>query len=736
VSLKRPAALALVFLAAHLALLPPTLEDIDSINFAMGVRQFDVAHHQPHPPGYPVFIALAKASTAVLQTLGVAAPEVRGLSFWSALAGALACVFVFVLFRTFDDERRAWWTTVVVAACPLFWFTALRPLSDTMGLCVVIGASADLVSAIVHGRAQSLVAAGFLAGLAIGIRSQTLFLIAPLFGLALVFSRVSVRDRLVAVAAAAAGVAIWGIPLLVATGGLSGYLAARGSQAGEDFSGVVMLWTSPQRRVALDAAFYTFLWPWGSLAVGALVTAMAGVGLVTLAWRMPRAAAVLALAIAPYAIFHLLFQENATVRYALPLVVPTAYLAVRCLDGFGRVTLAVGASALAAISLVSALPASVAYARGGAPAFRALADVPRLLDRPVDAVGVHAVNRRAAEWTEAGLPGRVFKVPHGREWLALVEEWRSHPSSVIAFVADPRRTDLQLFDPTARRSSGAYRWPFVEPPFVGGARPGNTDLHLLGPPGWMLDRGWGVTAEVAGITARDGWGPHRKPSVAWVRSRPEGAEIVIGGRHLGSPSDPPVRIRTTLGGMPLDVRDVRPGFFDAVLTIRPGAMAGADGYLPLEVSSEPADGSRREIPVALEQFDLQPPGVPMMAFEEGWQEPEYDRRTGRAWRWMTERATLWVRPIGRDVTLTLSGESPLRYYDSASSVTVSIGERQIAERALAADFSESFVLPADLLGAAGGRVLIQSSRWFVPGDRDGSPDRRHLALTIYAVGVK
>ena len=71
-----------MFLAAHLPFLPPTLEDIDSINFALGVRDFDVAQHQPHPPGYPVFIALAKASTAVLARAGVAAPDV-------ARAGAL-----------------------------------------------------------------------------------------------------------------------------------------------------------------------------------------------------------------------------------------------------------------------------------------------------------------------------------------------------------------------------------------------------------------------------------------------------------------------------------------------------------------------------------------------------------------------------------------------------------------------------------------------------------------------
>ena len=93
------AALALLFLAAHLRFLPPTLEDIDSINFALGVADFDVARHQPHPPGYPVFIALGKASTGLLRAAGVRAPEPRGLAIWSALSGGALIVFLFVFFR-------------------------------------------------------------------------------------------------------------------------------------------------------------------------------------------------------------------------------------------------------------------------------------------------------------------------------------------------------------------------------------------------------------------------------------------------------------------------------------------------------------------------------------------------------------------------------------------------------------------------------------------------------------
>ena len=141
-------ALVLLFLAAHLALLPKTLEDLDSVNFALGVRQFDVARHQPHPPGYPVYIALSKASTAVLRVAGIDGAASRGLAIWSALAGAAAIPAVFLVFRRLEGrDHLARWATLVLAASPLYWFTALRPLSDMLGFAAAMWALALLLDA-------------------------------------------------------------------------------------------------------------------------------------------------------------------------------------------------------------------------------------------------------------------------------------------------------------------------------------------------------------------------------------------------------------------------------------------------------------------------------------------------------------------------------------------------------------------------------------------------------------
>ena len=146
---KELAALAVLYLVAHLLYLPPTLEDIDSINFALGLRDFDVAKHQPHPPGYPVFVALAKTSAGILQALGVRDPAPAALALLSALAGTALIPLLFVLFRRLGaGVHLAWWAMAVAVCAPLMWFMALRPLSDMTGLALATATQLCLLTAL------------------------------------------------------------------------------------------------------------------------------------------------------------------------------------------------------------------------------------------------------------------------------------------------------------------------------------------------------------------------------------------------------------------------------------------------------------------------------------------------------------------------------------------------------------------------------------------------------------
>src|SRR5436309_13657765 len=127
--LHHPSAAALVlaalFLAAHLPFLPASLEDLDSINFALGIRHFDVAHHRPHPPGYPVFMLIAKAMQKAVSS------EATALGLVSIVAGTLGVLAMAALYRRLNGpgpNASSLAAVGVAMTSPLYWFTAVRPL--------------------------------------------------------------------------------------------------------------------------------------------------------------------------------------------------------------------------------------------------------------------------------------------------------------------------------------------------------------------------------------------------------------------------------------------------------------------------------------------------------------------------------------------------------------------------------------------------------------------------------
>ncbi len=725
--------LAVVVLAAHFAVLPPSLEDIDSVNFAMGVRGFDVAQHQPHPPGYPVYIALARIATPALAAVGIAAPDVRGLAIWSALGAAALVPLLFWLVRGIDgDEHRAAITAVLSVCTPLVWFNGARPMSDTIGLALAVASLAAMASTVGDpaGAARRDVLGALLAGLSIGIRSQMVFLTLPLMAFVLLLS----RRRLEMIGAFGAGVAVWALPLVVLSGGPAGYLRALGSQAGEDFAGVVMLWTNPSPRVAVFAALDSFVRPWDSAVLGGIVVSLAAAGAMVLARRAPRALALAVLTFGPYAIFHLLFQETLTTRYALPLVPLSAYLTAVTLTSAPSRFAWIGAAALAAAGLLLAAPATAAFGREPSPVFSMLSEIAIVGDRGAQPiVGMHRrvfTETRRARTYAGNAPGTLLPTPRDYEWLEMTRSWREGFDGEAWFLADPRRTDLALIDRRHARVR-EYRWPFRAPVYVGGIRPNEIDWHILSQPGWFLERGWALTPEVAGIAERDGWGPHRRPSTGWVRRRASDSVMVIGGRHLGG--DPPVTVVASLDDRAIATFEVRPGYFLQFLDVPAAALAGEGRYAALTVSAKSAGAATP--PVGLEQFDIQPRDRAVFGVDEGWFEPEYNPATAKSWRWTSERAFVRIHNAGRAVKLRFTGENPRYYFDAAPLVQVRAGDRVLAELRPSADFSAEVDVPADVLQAAGGRIAITSDRAFVAGEREGTADRRRLALRIYSVSV-
>ena len=178
------------------------------------------------------------------------------------------------------------------------------------------------------------------------------------------------------------------------------------------------------------------------------------------------------------------------------------------------------------------------YARDGAPVFRAVrrhgGDRARRRSRSTVDRACTPSARRAAEWAAPILPARVAaraartRVADAGRRCGRRSRRRASGSSPI-----PTRTDLALFDPRARDWRARIAGDSSSRRSSAARGPDNVDWYRMPPPGWMLDRGWALTAEVGGVDRARRLGPHSRRAIAWLRRQPMETTVMLGGRHLG-----------------------------------------------------------------------------------------------------------------------------------------------------------------------------------------------------------
>jgi hypothetical protein len=746
--------LAGAYLAAHLSLLAPSLEDIDSINFALGLRQFDIGDHRPHPPGYPVFMALGRVARHAIGAAAPSLPAVRAealaLAFWSALGGAIAFLAARSVFGAMSGGETGYgpsfWAAVLLATAPVSWLTAQRPMSDTAGFAAALVAQALIVGGARNRR--RLVLGALAAGLAAGLRAQTVWLTMPVLGWAIVEHRRLVPATEVstglpagsparnAAVALAAGALAWAIPLVTLSGGIAAYVDAFRSQASEDLAFVDMVWADPTPRRIAYALRDTLVLPWTEPALATVVALVAAVGAFVLVRRERRSLALLLVAFGPYAVFHVLFQETFHTRYALPVVALVVWPAARGVATLGRWSPLAG-TAIAGWALWVVLPASLAYGREPHPAFRAMGDMARAApaEAPSAIHSHYSVRRPLQADHPAGIP--LVEPPRTFEWLGLVNHWRQGGDGRVWFLADPRRSDLELIDPQSRRDVTRYGWSVAGRPELGGVRPVGVDWYRFERPGWVASEGWSLTPETGGVAHSTGRGIDRRPITALVRRRAGPIHIVIGGAVLVPEPSGALAFELSLDGTvverwPFDPRKEGPTFL-RFIDVPAGVPPGSGDYATLAVAARPEPGGPT-FPVAIRQFDLQSADTLIHGFGEGWHELEYENASGRRWRWTSPRAVLRIRP-SRAVELTLVGESPLRYFDAAPTVRITAGGRTMAEFHPADAFEWRVAVPADAVAAGGGAIVVETDRVYHPAEAEGTADRRMLSLRLFDVGV-
>ena len=254
--MKRPAlpwflypVLAAYALALYVSA-PPWPDDWDGIGFIQSVRDFDLARFRPHPPGYPVYVALLRVADFAVRDPARACMVVAACS----VAGAIGLVWAAT--RRLAGTWAACATAALIAALPLVWHAGSSVGSEAPAFACAAACAWGLAARGTERPAawkDSLVL-GLGAGLGLGVRLSW----APLYLAALALAPRGQRVR--AWGTALAACAVWAVPMTAVVGGsrlvelagaqLAGHLVRWGGTMATQPGAVRLVWLA--RDVIVD----------------------------------------------------------------------------------------------------------------------------------------------------------------------------------------------------------------------------------------------------------------------------------------------------------------------------------------------------------------------------------------------------------------------------------------------------------------------------------------------------
>jgi len=317
---------AIVCAASRFLAMARTLWDWDETLFCLGMRSYDVTSHHPHPPGFPVYIALGHIAHLFTRS------DFRALQMVNLIAAMLLFPAMFLLAR----ELRLRFDVALISAAllvffPNVWFFGGGAFSDIPSLTLVVFAAAMLLRGCRD--AESYLVGAFLLALAIGIRPQNL-LIGLVPGAISTWHRLRANWRDV-LFAALLGVTVVGLAFgeaAWATGGLDRY-AGSIRQHG-DYITRIDSFRAPGRPPLWRLFDRFFIKQYASPPLSVLTSLFVLASIIGAIRRRDRALGVLALTFGPFAIMAWLMLDRFSVsRFSIGYIPMFAIFAA---DGIRR----------------------------------------------------------------------------------------------------------------------------------------------------------------------------------------------------------------------------------------------------------------------------------------------------------------------------------------------------------------------------------------------------------------
>ncbi|EKD76298.1 MAG: hypothetical protein ACD_43C00161G0002 [uncultured bacterium] len=245
----------------------------DAAQFELSLQHFSIHMHQPHPPGYLLFVAVAKVLSFGLGNHWAVVAE-------SALFGAIAVVLLYVLTTEFWPEKR--WVRLIITLGfilnPLFWLYRETGLTYTVDAAAVLALAWLCLGTLRYRQHKYFIASCIVLPVACGLRPSLLILLGPLWLLAAWHHKRNWKFVLIWSGVCLGLALAWVIPLIILSGGIGAYwtdstkLYRTVTQATSLFAGAPLLNVWQQIKLMISTLVYS----WNSVWVGLVMALILG----------------------------------------------------------------------------------------------------------------------------------------------------------------------------------------------------------------------------------------------------------------------------------------------------------------------------------------------------------------------------------------------------------------------------------------------------------------------------
>ncbi len=151
-----------------------SLYDLDSVNFALAMQRFDPHVHQPHPPGYFLYICAGRLLNSAFHDANLA------LVVLSILASCGVAMVLYKMTLDWFGPTAAQLAGIFFLFSPLAWFHGIVALTYIVEafFSAFLG---YLCWRIYCGRAGFILPAAIVLGVSAGVRPSSIVFLAPLF---------------------------------------------------------------------------------------------------------------------------------------------------------------------------------------------------------------------------------------------------------------------------------------------------------------------------------------------------------------------------------------------------------------------------------------------------------------------------------------------------------------------------------------------------------------------------